>query len=143
MLSCAFLLAGCSGLIETSPIPTPADWTDLSGVLAKSGIAIEHAVSGDAGCTDTALIPTAISIKAHGLDQPSTVTLYLYVFRDHDTFERLRTTVDACARSYVTDPDTYQSIDQSPFVLTGQGPWGPKFEAAIRAALETAAGNGG
>ena len=78
-----------------------------------------------------------------GLDQATTVRLYLYIFRDRDAFERLRATVDACARSYVTDPETFESIDQSPFVLAGQGPWGQQFEAALRAGLLKAAGNGG
>ena len=58
-------------------------------------------------------------------------------------FERLRSTVDDCARSFVTDPETFESIDQSPYVLAGQGPWAPAFEAALRAGLEAAAGNGG
>ena len=51
-------------------------------------------------------------------------------------------TVDACARSYVTDPDTYESAEQSPFVVAGQGPWGPQFKAALRKVLEVTAGSG-
>jgi hypothetical protein len=43
----------------------------------------------------------------------------------------------------VTDPETFESIDQSPYVLTGQGPWAPEFESTIRAGLAKAAGNGG
>ena len=51
--------------------------------------------------------------------------------------------MDDCARSFVTDPETYESIEQSPFVLVGQGPWGTRFEAALRGGLEVAAGTGG
>jgi hypothetical protein len=43
----------------------------------------------------------------------------------------------------VTDPETYESLEQSPFVIVGQGPWGPKFKTALRAGLEVAAGTGG
>jgi len=65
------------------------------------------------------------------------------VFRNRETFERLRATIDTCARSYVTDPETFESFEQSPFVVAGQGPWGPKFKAALREGTEVAAGTGG
>ena len=42
----------------------------------------------------------------------------------------------------MTDPQTFESVEQSPFVLAGQGPWAPQFEAAIREALLVAAGTG-
>ena len=100
-------------------------------------------VSGDAGCADSVLTPTAIAFDASGLDQPTVVRIYLYVFGDKATYERLRTTVDDCARSYVTDPSTYSSVEVSPFVVAGQGPWGPKFEQALRDGLTEAAGSGG
>ena len=99
-------------------------------------------MSGDAGCNDSVLTPTARSFDASGLDQAATVRVYLYMFADRATYERLRTTIDDCARSFVTDPETYQSVEQSPFVLAGQGPWGTAFEAALRAGLIVAAGSG-
>lgn len=137
------VVAGC-GVVSTSPpAPTPADFPDLAGGLALKGLKIDDVVSGDAGCDDPTLIPTAISMDASGLDQATPVRLYLYIFRNSAVFERLRETVDACARAYVTDPATFESIDQSPYVLTGQGPWGAEFEAVIRAGLAKAAGNGG
>jgi hypothetical protein len=52
-------------------------------------------------------------------------------------------TIDACARSYVTDPAAYGSIQASPFVLAGPGPWAPQFQDHLRHALVIAAGNGG
>ena len=42
----------------------------------------------------------------------------------------------------MTDPETFESVEQSPFVLAGQGPWAPKFKAALREGLEVAAGTG-
>lgn len=142
LLLSAFV-AGCGVIPMHSPEPTPADFQDLAAQLAKRGLAISHVVSGEAGCTDPTLIPTAIALDASGRGQSTSVRLYLYVFRDRDAFDRLRETVDACAASYVTDPETFESIDQSPYVLAGQGPWAPDFEAALREGLKVAAGNGG
>ena len=85
----------------------------------------------------------AIPFEAHGLDQASDVTLYLYIFRDRAAFERNRDQVGPCAASFVTDAQTFEEIEQSPYVLAGQGPWAPGFEAAVRKTLEEAAGTGG
>ncbi len=143
LLLSVLVVAGCGTVETTPPPPTPANFPDLAGGLALRGLKIDHVVSGDAGCTDSTLIPTAISMDAYGLDQATPVRLYLYIFGSSDSFERLRPTIDDCARSYVTDPDTFESVDQSPYVVAGQGPWGQAFEAAIRDGLAAAAGNGG
>ena len=142
MLAVALLAAGC-GLVETGPpSPTPADFPGLAAELGRRGITVSHPVSGDAGCDDHVLGPTAISFDAAGLDQATAVHVYLYIFRNRATFERLRGTIDTCARAFVTDPAAYESIDQSPFVIAGQGPWGQQFEDSLRQGLETAAGTG-
>ncbi len=135
-------LAACGSISTTAPAPTPADFQGLATELTIRGVAIDDLVSGDAGCDDKVLIPTAIGITANGLDQDEPVRIYLYIFRNREAFERLRATIDACARSYVTDPDTFETVEQSPFVLAGQGPWAPKFEAAVREALLVAGGTG-
>ena len=139
----ALIVAGCGTVETTPPAPTPADFGGIVSEFAKRGIVVTHVVSGDAGCSDAALIPTAISFTATGLDQASPVKVYLYIFNNRAAFERLRTTVDDCARRFVTDPETYQSIDESPFVAAGQGPWGQQFEAGLRNGLAVAAGSGG
>lgn len=139
----ALLVIGC-GIVSTSPpAPTPADFPDLAIELTRGGIVIDNVVSGDAGCTDPVLIPTAIGMDASGFGQAKPVRLHLYIFRTSEVFERLRSTVDECARSFVTDAESFESIDQSPYVLAGQGPWAPDFETALRKGLEAAAGNGG
>jgi hypothetical protein len=138
----ALAVAGCGFVETTPPAPTPADFQGIASEFVKRGILIDHIVSGDAGCDDVVLAPTAIGFDATGLDQPTKVRIYLYIFRNRETFERLRSTIDACARAYVTDPQTFESAEQSPFVMAGQGPWGPKFEAALRKGVEIAAGTG-
>ena len=136
-------IVGACGRISTAePAPTPADFTGIATELSKRGVAIDEIVSGDAGCQDPVLVPTAIGLTARGLDQAKPARLYLYIFRNREAFDRLRSSIDACAGSFVTDPDTFESVEQSPFVIAGQGPWAPDFKAAVREALVVAAGTG-
>lgn len=135
-------LVGCGILVETPPAPTPADFQGIAGDLNGAGVTIDRVVSGDAGCDDPTLRQTAIAIEAHGLDQPAPTKLYVYIFRNRDSFERLRASIDACARTYVSDPAAYQSVEVSPFVVAGPGPWGAEFRSAVRAAITEAAGTG-
>ncbi|MGP1674749.1 MAG: hypothetical protein ACTS8Z_06015 [Candidatus Limnocylindrales bacterium] len=136
------VLAGCDRISTAAPAPTPADFQGIATEISKRGIVIDDLVSGDAGCTDPTLIPTAISLTAYGLDQDEAVQVHLYIFRNRASFEKLRAAVDDCARAFVTDAETYETIEQSPFVVASQGPWAPQFEAALRTALEVSAGTG-
>jgi hypothetical protein len=138
----AIAVSGCSVLSRTPPAPTPADFLGISGALVARGISVSDVVAGDAGCADPALAKTAISFRASGLDQTAPVPVHLYIFGTRDSYRKLRSSVDACARSYVTDPDTFESIDAAPFVVAGQGPWAPRFAAALRQGLSEAAGGG-
>ena len=142
IVACAVVASACGVLTTTPPAPTPADFQGIATEIVRRGIAIEHLVSGDAGCNDPVLNPTAIGLDASGQDQAEQVRLYLYIFRNRDSYERLRSEVDTCARSFVTDPETFESIESSPFVLAGQGPWAPQFKAALREALMEASGTG-
>ncbi|MCJ7712243.1 MAG: hypothetical protein MUQ32_15590 [Chloroflexi bacterium] len=143
-LAVATLAASACGTISsTAPPATPTDFPGLAGRFNVAGIEVSDWVSGDAGCMDPDLVPTAISFDARGIDQASDVRLYLYVFRNRAAFERLRDRIGPCAASFVTDVEAYEEIQQSPYVLAGQGPWAPDFEAAVRRTLEEAAGTGG
>jgi hypothetical protein len=136
-------LVGACGTISTAaPEPTPADFEGIAAQLAKQGIALGDVVSGDAGCQDPTLVPTSIGFTAQGIDQAEPVRIHVYIFRNRDAFERLRASIDGCARSFVTDPETYETIEESPFVVAAQGPWAPKFEDGFRMALKAAAGTG-
>ena len=135
-------VAGC-GISTSPPPPTPADFQGIAGELVQRGIQIQHIVSGDAGCDDITLERTAIALDAEGLDQTTPTRLYIYIFRNRDSFERLRQTVDGCARSYATNPDAFESVEASPYVVAGPGPWGAEFKSAVRAIFTEAAGTGG
>lgn len=138
------VVAGACGTISSSPPPaTPTGFPGITGRLAAVGISVSDYVSGDAGCTDPDLTPAAISFHAQGLDQATPVKMYLYVFNNRAAWQRHIAQVGPCAQAYVTDPQTFGEIDQSPYVVAGQGPWGPKFEAALRKVLEQGAGTGG
>ena len=141
-LFAAVLLGGCSAFTPQSPNPTPTDFAGVVAELAVAGVAVDHVVSGDSGCEDQRLARTAISFDASGLDQDRPTRVYLYAFRNADVFDELRPTVDLCARAYVTDPTSYASVDASPYVFAGPGPWAAGFEKALRAALERAAVGG-
>lgn len=138
----ALLVAGCGVVTTSAPAPTPADFQGIASEIVKRGIVIDNLVSGDAGCDDETLNPTAIAFNARGMDQAEPVRLYLYIFRNRASYERLRDEIDTCARSYVTDPATFESIESSPFVLAGQGPWAPQFRTTLREALTVASGTG-
>ena len=137
----ALILTACSALRGTAPSPTPADFGVFATELLARGIAISNVVSGDPGCDDQTLAPTAISFKASGLDQPGAVQVRVYLFKDDAALERRRADLDACAAAWATDPSTFELIDASPFVLGGQGPWGADFKLALQAAIRNAAGD--
>jgi hypothetical protein len=143
LLLVAVALAGCGFVERTPPAPTPADFQGIASAFVARGVSLSQVVAGDAGCNDPGLARTAISFRASGLDQATAVPLHLYIFGSPVSYEKLRASVDACARSFATDPASFESVDASPFVVVGQGPWGPKFTAAIRQGLTKAAGNGG
>jgi hypothetical protein len=139
----AVTLAACGALTVSPPVPGPESFPEFSSQLGRVGIDVESWTSGDDGCDDPSLSPTAIRFEASGLDQTSPVTLRIYIFRNRDAWERRRSDVDSCAAEWADDPATFQIESTSPYVLAGQGPWPPGFAAAVRAALKAAAGSGG
>ena len=136
------VVGGCAGLLESPPVPDPEAFPGISGQLGRFGVDVLSWTSGDPGCDDPTLSPTAIRFDAVGLDQAAAVTLRIYIFRNREAWERRLADVDACAAAWADDPVTFEIVQVSPYVLTGQGPWGPDFEAAIRRGLTEAAGSG-
>ena len=139
----ALLLAGCAGLLESAPTPGPLPFPEITGQLGRFGINVSDWVSGDPGCTDQSLSPTAIRFNAEGLDQATPVVLRIYIFGDHAAWDRRLADVDTCAAAWATDPATFEQLQVSPYVVAGQGPWPPAFAAALRSAITASAGNGG
>jgi hypothetical protein len=142
-IAICLLVAGCGAFTTSAPAATPAGFQGIASLLVQNGLKIDHIVSGDAGCDDLTLKRTAIALDASGLDQATPTRLYIYIFRDRAAFDRLRQTIDACARSYATNPDAFESVEAPPYVVAGPGPWGAGFKAAIRTIFSEAAGTGG
>ena len=142
LVAVALVAASCGMVSTTPPAATPTDFGGLASLLDPA-IIVKDVVSGDAGCSDPDLVPAAIGFDATGLDQTTPVRLHLYVFRNHAAWERHRNAVSGCAAAFVTDPASFEQVEESPYVVAGQGPWAPSFEAALRRALELGAGTGG
>ena len=138
----ALLAGACSAFTPTTAPATPTDFAGVVAELENLGIDVNRVVSGEAGCDDQRLSRTAIGFDARGLDQSTTVRIHLYAFKDQQVYDELRATVDACARSYVTDPAAFGAVDEPPYVLAGSGPWAPSFKDALRTALQRAAVGG-
>lgn len=138
----ALFAAACSAFTPQAPRPTATDFAGIVSELALVGVGVKDVTSGDPGCDDQRLARTAISFDASGLDQAQPTRVHLYAFKDTKTHDELRPVVDLCARSYVTDPAAYGTVDATPYVLAGPGPWAPHFKDALRQALERAAVGG-
>ena len=141
-LAVAALLAGCSALQGAAPTPTPQPFPGVAGELGKLGIEALQWTSGDPGCDDPTLAPTAIRFDVKGLDQATPVQLRIYIFRNREAWQRRSPDVESCLAQWANDPATFEILKVSPYVLAGQGPWPPEFEKAIRQGITTAAGNG-
>jgi hypothetical protein len=143
LLALAFLLTGCAGVLQSPPVPDPEAFPGITGQLGRFGVEVLNWTSGDPGCDDPELSPTSIRFEAQGLDQASPVLQRIYIFRNREAWDRNLPDVDLCAAAWAEDPATFEILQVSPYVLAGQGPWPPEFEAAIRQGIEEAAGNGG
>jgi hypothetical protein len=139
----AAIAAGCGALTVSPPVPGPESFPEISSQLGRVGVNVENWTSGDAGCDDPTLAPTAIRFEVTGLDQTTPVTLRIYIFRNRDAWERRQPDVDTCVADWADDPATFEIVSTSPYILAGQGPWPPGFAGAIRTALTAAAGSGG
>jgi hypothetical protein len=136
------VLGGCSALVEPAPTPTPQPFPGIAGELGRVGVEVLSWTSGDAGCDDPTLSPTAIRFEAKGLDQPTPVQLRIYIFKNREAWNRRSADVEACAVAWATDPATFELLQVSPYVVAGQGPWPPQFDAAVRDGITAAAGTG-
>lgn len=139
----AVSLSACAGILESPPVPDPEPFPGIAGQLGRFGVDVANWTSGDAGCNDPSLSPTAIRFDASGLDQATLVHLRIYIFRDRNAWERRLADVDACVAAWADDPTTFVIVQVSPYVVAGQGPWPPQFDAALRKGLKESAGTGG
>ena len=143
LLALAALLAGCAGILQSPPVPDPEAFPGIAGQLGRFGVEVLNWTAGDPGCDDPELSPTSIRFGAKGLDQATPVLLRIYIFRNREAWQRRLTDVDACAAAWAVDPETFELLQVSPYVVAGEGPWPPEFDDAVRKAIQEASGNGG
>jgi hypothetical protein len=143
LLIVSVALAGCADVLQSPPTPNPEPFPGISGQLGRFGVNVLNWTSGDPGCDDPSLSPTAIRFEAQGLDQSTPVQLRIYIFRNREAFDRRKADVDTCVEAWAEDPASFEILKESPYVLAGQGPWPPGFEDAIKKGLKESAGNGG
>jgi hypothetical protein len=142
-LALTLVLAGCAGVLQSPPVPDPEAFPGITGQLGRFGVEVLNWTAGDPGCDDPTLSPTSIRFDAKGLDQLAPVQLRIYIFRNREAWDRRLADVDACVQEWAPDPATFEILQVSPYVLAGQGPWPPEFDAAVRQGIEEAAGSGG
>ena len=137
------VLAGC-GLVSTSPpAATPTDFGGLASLLDPQGIVVTDVVSGDAGCTDPDLVPDGDRIR-RARPRPGDARPDPSLRVPQQGGMGAPSGCDPGLRGVVRDrPQTFEQVEQSPYIVASQGPWGADFEAALRRALEQGAGTGG
>jgi hypothetical protein len=143
LLLLSISLAGCADVLQSPPTPNPEPFPGITSQLGRFGVDVLTWTAGDPGCDDPSLSPTAIRFEAQGLDQPTPVQLRIYIFRNREAFDRRKADVETCVAAWAEDLPTFEILNESPYVLAGQGPWPPGFEDGIRKGLKESAGNGG
>jgi hypothetical protein len=139
----AIVLTACGSPLGEPPAATPTDILGIAEALRVHGITTHRFVSGDAGCPDRDMTSAAIGFDAEGVDLPAPTRIRVFIFRNDESYQRLRPAVDACAATWLSEPAAYEAIDASPFVAIAEGPWTPGFRDAVRQAMTEAAGAGG
>ncbi len=64
----------------------------------------------------------------------------VYRFKNDESYQKLRASVDTCAAEWISDPATLLMVDASPYVLVTEGVPAGAAADAMRAALREAAG---
>ena len=137
------LVAGCGSVLDDArgePSATPTNFNGLVEHLAAREFAVAHVVSGDPGCSDQVLVPMAIAFELSGGGLEDSIQARVYRFKNDESYQKLRTSVDTCAAAWISDPATLLMVDASPYVLVTEGAPAGAAADAIRAAVREAAG---
>ena len=137
------LVAGCGSALDDArgePAATPTNFNGLVEQLAAREFSVANVVSGDPGCSDQALVPMAIAFEVSGGGLEGSVRARVYRFKNDESYQKLRASVDTCAAEWISDPATLLMVDASPYVLVTEGVPAGAAADAMRAALREAAG---
>lgn len=145
LMTAALLLtaSACGSVLDAArgePSATPTNFNGLVEQLAAREFSVANVVSGDPGCSDQGLVPMAIAFQLSGGGLERAVPTRIYRFRNNESYKKLRSTVDACAVEWISDPAALLMVDASPYVLVTEGVPAGVVADAIRAAVRDAAG---
>jgi hypothetical protein len=135
----AFLLCACYGAPSASP--TPGGMGEVLPALALRGATVGLVVSGDAGCTSSALHSNAARIELTVAGDETRYTVYLFRWRRPADFESASQPFAACVDDFVA-----QSEGEVPVDGVEVAPWrayGPGWSEELHSLLEDALGNVG
>ena len=82
----------------------------------------------------------AIAFELSGGGLEDSIQARVYRFKNDESYQKLRTSVDTCAAAWISDPATLLMVDASPYVLVTEGAPAGAAADAIRAAVREAAG---
>ena len=135
--------SGCGSVLDDArgePSATPTNFNGLVEQLAAREFSVANVVSGDPGCSDQVLVPMAIAFELSGGGLDGSVQARVYRFKNNESYQKLRASVDTCAAEWISDPATLLMVDASPYVLVTEGVPAGAAADAIRAAVREAAG---
>lgn len=134
----AALAAGCYGGEST---PTPGGTTEVMQELTRSGLRIEGAVSGDAGCGSTSLSDNAVHLRVTLPPDTTIRDVYLFTFRS-TAYDGGAALVDDCQAALgAAGAGPTVRVDVAPFRAFGPG-WPPALRDVVTRALAAAAQGG-
>jgi hypothetical protein len=143
MVLTLILVGGCGSVLDDArgePSATPTNFNGLVEQMAAREFSVANVVSGDPGCSDRGLVPMAIAFQLSGGGLDQAVPTRIYRFKNDESYQKLRSTVDACAAEWISDPAALLMVDASPYVLVTEGVPAGVVADAIRAAMREAAG---
>ena len=143
MVLTLILVGGCGSVLDEArgePSATPTNFNGLVEQMAAREFSVANVVSGDPGCSDRGLVPMAIAFQLSGGGLDQAVPTRIYRFKNDESYQKLRSTVDACAAEWISDPAALLMVDASPYVLVTEGVPAGVVADAIRAAMREAAG---
>lgn len=95
------------------PAATPTNFNGLVEQLAAREFSVANVVSGDPGCSDQALVPMAIAFEVSGGGLDGSIQARVYRFKNDESYQKLRASVDTCAAEWISNPATLLMVDAS------------------------------
>jgi hypothetical protein len=134
----AVLIAGCGAF--TAPAQTAGDFTDIVGALVLRNMTITDQVSGDDGCTNSALYSNAVRYDVRPAGDTVSYPVYVFGWKSQQTFDADKPAFDACVQAYKGgDQGTMTTVEHLPWRAYGPG-WPDTVKSAVDAALTGAGG---